>query len=59
MVDMTGSFHGWPVPPWPAAAPGQPFPPPAGKGIARLLSNASSGRCPGAAGRSRAAATAA
>ncbi len=45
LVDMAGFFPGRPVPPWPAALAGQPFQPPAGKGVARLVSDASTGRC--------------
>jgi hypothetical protein len=33
LADAASSFPGRPVPPWPAAMPGQPFEPPIGKGI--------------------------
>ncbi len=33
LVDAAFPFPCRPVPPWPAAAPGEPFEPPAGKGI--------------------------
>jgi integrase len=39
-------FPGRPVPPWPAAVPGEPFTPPAGRGLVRLVSDQRTGRCP-------------
>jgi integrase len=34
------------LPPWPAAIPGEPFEPPAGRGVTRLVSDARTGCCP-------------
>jgi integrase len=45
LADVSCAFPGRPVPPWPAAAPGQPFEVPAGRGITRLASDATTGRC--------------
>ena len=39
-------FPGRPVPPWPAAIPGEAFTPPAGRGLVRLVSDQRTGRCP-------------
>jgi hypothetical protein len=38
-------FPGQPVPPWPAAMPGQEFMPPTGRGSPRLVSDQHTGRC--------------
>ena len=45
LADTSCSFPGRPVPPWPAAAPGEPFQVPSGRGITRLASDATTGRC--------------
>ena len=45
LVDAALPFPGRPVPPWPAAVAGEPFEPPAGRGITRLTSDARAGRC--------------
>jgi hypothetical protein len=47
LADAAFAFPGRPVPPWPAAVAGEPFEPPAGRGITRLTSDAGAGRCPG------------
>jgi hypothetical protein len=47
LVDAAFAFPGGPVPPWPAAVAGQPFEPPTGRGITRLVSDARAGRCTG------------
>jgi integrase len=47
LADAAFAFPGRPVPPWPAAVAGEPFEPPAGRGITRLTSDARAGRCPG------------
>lgn len=39
-------FPGRPLPPWPPAEPGMPFVPPTGRGVPRLASDATTGRCP-------------
>ncbi len=39
-------FPGQPVPPWPAATPGQEFVPPTGRGSPRYVSDQRTGRCP-------------
>jgi integrase len=39
-------FPGRPVPPWPAATPGEAFAPPTGRGVLRLVSDEHTGRCP-------------
>lgn len=41
------SFPGRPVPPWPAAVPGEDFTPPNRRGYVRLLSDEHNGRCSG------------
>lgn len=46
LIDAAGLFPGKPLQAWPAAAPGEPFTPPTGKGFARLISDATTGRCP-------------
>ena len=46
-------FPGRPVAPWPAAIPGEPFEPPAGRGVTRLASDARTGCCPQCAGGPR------
>jgi ferredoxin len=45
LADTSCSFPGRPVPPWPAAVPGEPFQVPSGRGITRLASDATTGRC--------------
>jgi hypothetical protein len=42
-------FPGRPVPPWPAATPGEDFRPPTGRGLHRLVSGERTGRCSGSA----------
>jgi len=46
LADAAFPFPGRPVPPWPAAIPGEPFEPPAGRGVTRLISDARTGCCP-------------
>ncbi len=46
LADAAFPFPGRPIPPWPAAIPGEPFAPPSGRGIIRLASDARIGRCP-------------
>ena len=46
MVDAGSLFPGKPVPPWPAAVPGETFSPPSGRGVTRLVSDGETGRCP-------------
>ena len=46
LVTEPNLFPGRPVPPWPAAIPGQAFAPPAGRGLVRLISDEHTGRCP-------------
>jgi integrase len=46
LADVGGAFPGRPVPPWPAAVPGEPFIPPTRRGVPRLLSDSATGRCP-------------
>jgi integrase len=46
LADAAAPFPGRPVPPWPPAVPGEPFRPPAGRGIARLISDTRAGCCP-------------
>jgi integrase len=45
LADVGGAFPGRPVPPWPAAVPGEVFAPPARRGVPRLLTDAMTGRC--------------
>jgi integrase len=45
LVDIETPYPGRPVPPWPMAMPGQEFQPPAGRGVARLVSDTATGRC--------------
>lgn len=45
LVTDCGSFPGRPVPPWPAATPGEVYVPPAGRGYIRLFSDERMGRC--------------
>ena len=45
IADAT-TWPGRPVTAWPPAEPGQPFAAPAGRGVARLISTESKGRCP-------------
>jgi hypothetical protein len=45
LANVSCSFPGRPVPPWPAAIPGEPFEAPSGRGITRLASDATTGRC--------------
>jgi len=40
------AFPGQPVPPWPAATPGEEFVPPTGRGFPRYVSDPHTGRCP-------------
>jgi integrase len=46
LVDAGSHFPGRPLPPWPAAVPGEAFSPPTGRGVARLVSDREIGRCP-------------
>jgi len=46
MVDAGSPFPGGPLPPWPAAVPGETFSPPSGRGVTRLVSDDETGRCP-------------
>ena len=46
LADAGSAFPGRPVPPWPAAVPGEEFSPPTGRGVARLVSDSEIGRCP-------------
>jgi integrase len=45
LVTECESFPGRPVPPWPAATPGEDFIPPTGRGLARLVNDQHTGRC--------------
>ncbi|MGK5558661.1 hypothetical protein ACSNOI_44370 [Actinomadura kijaniata] len=46
LVDTSASWPGQPVPPWPAAVPGEPFHPPTGRGFTRWISGDDGrGRC--------------
>jgi integrase len=45
LVSQPGLFPGRPVPPWPAAIPGETFTPPGGRGLIRLVSDQHTGRC--------------
>jgi integrase len=46
LVTDCEAFPGRPVPPWPAAVPGEEFTPPTGRGYLRLVSDEYTGRCP-------------
>jgi integrase len=46
LVDMSQAWPGTPLPPWPAAVPGEPFSVPTGRGRPRLFNDAEIGRCP-------------
>jgi integrase len=46
LADVGTAFPGRPVPPWPAAVPGEAFIPPTRRGVPRLLSDSRAGRCP-------------
>jgi integrase len=46
LADAAFPFPFRPVPSWPAAVAGEPFEPPTGRGVARLASDARTGRCP-------------
>jgi len=46
LADMSASWPGKPLPPWPPAQPGIPYLPPTGRGIPRLVGKEGSGRCP-------------
>ena len=45
LVTECDSFPGRPVPPWPAATPGEDFMPPTGRGLPRLVSDEHTARC--------------
>ncbi|MEW2353069.1 site-specific integrase [Spirillospora sp. NPDC029432] len=45
LVDMGEPWPGKPVPPWPPAEAGEPFTPPTGRGVTRLVSDEERGRC--------------
>lgn len=46
LADAGSPFPGRPLPPWPAAVPGEAFTPTAGRGRPRLVSGTATGRCP-------------
>ena len=46
LVDSSAPWPGVPLSPWPPATPGEPYTPPAGRGIPRLAGKDGSGRCP-------------
>ena len=45
LVTQCELFPGKPVPPWPAAVPGEDFAPPTGRGVPRLINDARTGLC--------------
>jgi len=45
LVTDCAMFPGRPVPPWPAAVPGEDFTPPTGRGLIRLISDERTARC--------------
>ncbi len=45
LVTDCGTWPGRPVPPWPAAVPGERFVPPSGRGTLRLVSDEHTARC--------------
>jgi integrase len=49
LVDMGAAWPGVPLSSWPAAVPGQPYAPPTGRGVARLVAREGFGRCPACA----------
>lgn len=53
LVDARVPYPGTPLPPWPAAVPGEPFVPPSGKGRPRLVNRDGIGRCAHCAGSYR------
>jgi hypothetical protein len=46
LVDASAPFPGVPLSPWPPAIPGEPYEPPTGRGIARMVAKDGFGRCP-------------
>ena len=46
LVDASAPWPGVPLSPWPPAVAGEPYAPPAGKGIPRIAGKEGSGRCP-------------
>jgi len=46
LADASSRWPGLPLPPWPPATPGEPYVPPAGRGIPRLAGKDGGGRCP-------------
>jgi integrase len=46
LVDADAPWPGVPLSPWPPAKPGEPYTPPAGRGIARMTAKDGFGRCP-------------
>jgi hypothetical protein len=46
LIDGGAAWPGRPLAPWPPAVPGEPYTPPAGRGIARVAGKNGSGRCP-------------
>jgi integrase len=50
LVDARGAFPGVPLSPWPPAVPGEPYSPPAGRGVPRIAGGKEgTGRCPACA----------
>jgi integrase len=45
LADVSAAFPGRPVAPWPAAVPGKPFEVPSRRGLTRLASDSTTGRC--------------
>jgi hypothetical protein len=45
LADVSAAFPGRPVPPWPAAVPAEPFEVPSRRGVTRLASDTTTGRC--------------
>jgi hypothetical protein len=45
LVDASAPWPGVPLSPWPAAVPGEPYEPPTGRGIARMVAKDGFGRC--------------
>lgn len=46
LVDSNAPWPGVPLSPWPPAIPGEPYAPPVGRGVPRLVGKDGSGRCP-------------
>ena len=45
LIDASGLYPGLPLPAWPAAVAGETFVPPAGRGVARFISDPRTGHC--------------